>query len=82
MPAEICLEPQRLFESVVGFASGGQFWPPNSPKASEIGLSLEPQQVLRGANGKMPDFGIFGASYSKNFVICIVTKKGGQTYGK
>ena len=27
MPAEICLEPQRLFESVVGFASGGQFSP-------------------------------------------------------
>ena len=25
MPAENRLEPQRLFESVVGFASGGQF---------------------------------------------------------
>ena len=52
MPAEICLEPQRLFESVVGFASGGQFCPSNSPKAPEIGLSLEPQQVLRGYNRK------------------------------
>ena len=82
MPAEIRLEPQRLFGSVVGFASGDQFCPPNSPKASEIGLSLELQLTFRGSNGKMPDFGIFGASYSKDFVICIVTKKGGQTYGK
>ena len=30
----------------------------------------------------MNDFSSIGASYSKNFVICIVTKKGGQTNGK
>ncbi len=30
----------------------------------------------------MNDFSSIGASYLKFFVICIVTKKGGQTYGK
>ncbi len=53
MPGEFCLEPQAHFIRIVDFAGGVLFYPQNSPKGSNLGISLEPQCFYRGS-GKIP----------------------------
>ena len=60
MPGGFPLEPQALFESVVGIARRGRFSPSKQAKASEKEVSLEPQLTFRGAISNIAKFAAFG----------------------
>ena len=60
MPGGFPLEPQALFESIVGIARRGRFSPSKQAKVSENKVSLVPQQVLRGSISIIATFTAFG----------------------